>query len=97
MGSIPENVAFLELKRRGYRVTIGKLGNREIDFIAQIEARKICVQVACLLHSPETIARPEGDILYCSCQDYRSENACLGYCNGRMMPHFCLDSHLLIV
>jgi uncharacterized protein len=52
-----ENIAFLELKRRGYRVTIGKLGNREIDFIAEKESRKIYMQVAYLLHSPETIDR----------------------------------------
>ena len=57
MGGILENIVFLELKRRGYRVAIGKLGNREIDFIAEKEARKIYVQVAYLLHSPETIER----------------------------------------
>ncbi len=48
---------FLELKRRGYRVTIGKLGNREIDFIAERESRKIYLQVAYLLHSQETVER----------------------------------------
>ena len=49
-----ENIVFLELKRRGIHVHIGKLGNREIDFIAEKEHRKIYVQVAYLLASPET-------------------------------------------
>jgi len=57
MGGILENVVFLELKRRGYRANIGKLGNREIDFVAEKEGRKIYVQVAYLLHSAETIER----------------------------------------
>jgi predicted AAA+ superfamily ATPase len=57
IAGILENLVFLELKRRGYQVTIGKLDNREIDFIAEKESRKIYLQVAYLLHSPETIER----------------------------------------
>jgi len=57
MGGILENIVFLELRRRGYRVSVGKLGNREIDFVAEKEIRKIYVQVAYMLHSPETIER----------------------------------------
>lgn len=33
-GHILENIIYLELKRRGYKVNIGKINNREIDFIA---------------------------------------------------------------
>jgi len=36
-----ENLVFLELKRRGYKVFIGQLGNQEIDFIAEKKNRKI--------------------------------------------------------
>jgi uncharacterized protein len=57
VSGILENIVFLELKRRGYRVAIGKLGNREVDFIAEKEGRKIYLQVAYLLHSQETIER----------------------------------------
>jgi len=57
IGGVLENVVFLELKRRGYRVAIGKLGNREIDFVAEKETKKVYFQVAYLLHSPETIER----------------------------------------
>ncbi len=52
-----ENLVFLELKRRGYTVYIGKLGSREIDFIAEKSGEKMYIQVAYKLESPETVAR----------------------------------------
>jgi predicted AAA+ superfamily ATPase len=57
IAGILENLVFLELKRRGYQVYIGKIENKEIDFIAEKENRKIYLQVTYLLASPETIAR----------------------------------------
>lgn len=54
---ILENVVYLELRRRGYTVTIGKYGDREIDFIATREKEKLYIQVAYLLASPNTIRR----------------------------------------
>ena len=57
ISGILENIVFLELKRRGYRVFLGKAGNREIDFIAEKKNKKIYIQVAYLLASPETIER----------------------------------------
>ena len=35
LGYSLENIVFLELLRRGYEVTIGKVGNTEVDFIAK--------------------------------------------------------------
>ena len=55
-----ENLVFLELKRRGYQVAIGKLGDAEIDFIATKEKEKRYIQVAYLLASEETIKREFG-------------------------------------
>jgi predicted AAA+ superfamily ATPase len=52
-----ENLVFLELKRRGFNIHIGKYGNKEIDFIAEKENKKIYIQVAYMLASPETIER----------------------------------------
>lgn len=52
-----ENLVFLELKRRGYKVFIGQFGNQEIDFIAEKKNRKIYIQVAYLLATPETVER----------------------------------------
>ena len=52
-----ENIVFLELKRRGYDVYIGKLGTLEIDFIATRANEKLYIQVAYLLANPKTIER----------------------------------------
>lgn len=57
---ILENIIFLELKRRGYDVKIGKVGDKEIDFIAERRSERIYVQVSYLLVSPETIEREFG-------------------------------------
>jgi predicted AAA+ superfamily ATPase len=57
---ILENIVYLELIRRGYRVTVGKSGENEIDFIGQHKDEKIYIQVAYLLASEETVRREFG-------------------------------------
>ena len=52
-----ENIVCLELLRRDYTVTVGKVGEKEIDFIAKKDGAKIYIQVAYLLASEETTAR----------------------------------------
>ena len=57
IAGILENTVYLELKRRGYQVYIGKLNNQEIDFIAQKQNYKLYIQVAYKLESEQTIRR----------------------------------------
>jgi predicted AAA+ superfamily ATPase len=46
VGHQVENIVYLELLRRGYRVTIGKLDGKEIDFVATKQNTKEYYQVA---------------------------------------------------
>ena len=52
-----ENIVYVELLRRGYDVTVGKIGNFEIDFIAKKHKKKIYIQVTYSLASEETVER----------------------------------------
>jgi len=54
---ILENIVFLELLRRGYSVTVGKLNDLEVDFVCEKQGKRVYVQVAYLLASEETAAR----------------------------------------
>lgn len=56
-GHIMENIVFLELLRRDYRVTVGKVGDAEIDFVAEKPDDKIYLQVTESMLSPETRER----------------------------------------
>ena len=62
VGHIMENIVYLELLRRGYRISIGKLGNLEVDFIAQKEDEKIYYQVAATVLDPSTYEREFGPL-----------------------------------
>ena len=57
---ILENIVYLELLRRGYKVSIGKLDTKEIDFICEKQDKKIYIQVTYLLAAEETIQREFG-------------------------------------
>ena len=57
IGGVLENLVFLELRRRGYTVTVGVAGSREIDFVAERRSGRCYVQVAYLLESPATVER----------------------------------------
>ena len=44
-GHVLENVVYLELLRRDYRVYVGKVGDTEVDFVAEKPSEKLYVQV----------------------------------------------------
>lgn len=52
-----ENIVYMELLRRGYTVTVGKVSDREIDFVCEDRGNKLYVQVAYLLASEDTVRR----------------------------------------
>ena len=56
-GHIIENIVFLELLRRDYRVYIGKVREAEVDFVAEKPNDKLYIQVTESMHSPETRER----------------------------------------
>lgn len=57
---ILENIVYMELIRRGYKVTVGKTGDKEIDFVCDQRGEKLYVQVAYLLADESTIQREFG-------------------------------------
>ena len=52
-----ENIVYFEFMRRGYDVTIGRLKEREVDFVCDKGAERLFVQVAFTLGSEETRQR----------------------------------------
>ena len=61
IASMLENIVYFELKRRGSEVYIGKLGTKEIDFVAIKRDERIYVQVCRTL--PENSDREIGNLL----------------------------------
>ena len=55
-----ENIVYMELVRRGYKVTVGKTGTKEIDFVCDQRGEKLYVQVAYLLADESTVNREFG-------------------------------------
>ena len=60
IAAVLENLVYLELRRRGYLVFIGKIADKEIDFVATKQDQKIYVQVCRTL--PEDSDREVGNL-----------------------------------
>ncbi len=57
LGHQIENIVYLELLRRDFRVNVGKVGDREVDFVASSKNQLIYFQVATTVLAEETLER----------------------------------------
>ena len=58
-----ENFVYIQLIRMGYKVSVGVLNDKEIDFIAEKSNKTMYVQVAYILSSQKIINREFGNLL----------------------------------
>ena len=63
LGRVLENLVYVELIRRGYKVKVGCIRGREIDFVCTRHDRKVYIQVAYLLSGDDVIGREFGSLL----------------------------------
>ena len=63
IAKIMENIVFLQLKNSGYKISVGYLQDKEIDFVAEKGNERIYIQVAYLLTEQSTIEREFGNLL----------------------------------
>ena len=84
LSAVLENIVFLEMKRRGYEVYIGKNNTKEIDFVGVLRDERVYVQVCVRL--PENSDREISNLMelkdhyhkYVVCRDTLAS----GNCNG---------------
>lgn len=57
LGFSLENIVFLELKRRGYKVNIGKVGSKEVDFVTEKDGVIEYIQVTASMTDEKTFDR----------------------------------------
>ncbi|MDO8490173.1 MAG: DUF4143 domain-containing protein [bacterium] len=63
IGQMLENLVYSHLLRLGFKIHIGQLENKEIDFVAEKDGKKIYVQVAYLISDRATKDREFGNLL----------------------------------
>lgn len=64
ISGVLENIVMMELERRGYRVYVGKLDGKEVDFIGERRNERVYVQVSYTpMGSRDAISREFGPLL----------------------------------
>ena len=61
-GKLMENCVYNHLVYKGYKVLVGKLGTKEIDFIAEKAGEKLYIQVALSINDASTLERELGNL-----------------------------------
>lgn len=62
IGKIIENAVFMHLKIQGYKIHVGVIGDKEIDFIAEKNGSKLYLQVCYLLSDEKVKQREFGNL-----------------------------------
>ncbi len=64
IGRVLENLVFLHLKRSGYEITVGRIGEKEIDFSCEKKGERLYVQVAYMITDQRVHDREFGNLLH---------------------------------
>jgi len=62
INAVLENVVFKEMESRGYKLSVGVIGQNEVDFIAEKQGKRKYIQVCYNLGSDEAIEREFGNL-----------------------------------
>lgn len=63
INEILENLIFMHLKASGFKITVGQLGEKEIDFVAERQGEKLYIQAAYSINSEAVKEREFGNLL----------------------------------
>jgi predicted AAA+ superfamily ATPase len=63
VNKLMENAVYMHLLRTGYQVYVGKIGDKEIDFMAEREGERLYLQVTYMLFDQKTIDREFGNLI----------------------------------
>jgi hypothetical protein len=63
IGQMLENLVFSHLARLGFKINVGQLEDKEIDFVAEKDGRKIYIQVAYMISDEDVKDREFGNLL----------------------------------